>query len=111
MITTFFKLNFSRPRPKVITYRNYKKFDEEKILNDLKETNVRIDEKDPNQNYQSLTKTLLAFQKHSPLKKRIVRGNQAPFMTKEFQKAIYTRSRLKNKMNKNPTIINITAYK
>ena len=29
-------------------------------------------------------------------------------MTKEFQKAIYTRSRLKNKMNKNSTIINIT---
>ena len=112
MITTFFKLNFSRPRPKVITYRNHKKFDEEKILNDLKETNVRIDEKDLNQNYQSLTKTLLAFvDKHTPLKKGIVRGNQAPFMTKEFQKAIYTRSKLKNKMNKNPTIINITAYK
>ena len=32
-------------------------------------------------------------------------------MTKDFQKAIYTRSRLKNKINKNPTIINITAYK
>ena len=32
-------------------------------------------------------------------------------MTKEFQKAIYTRSRLKNKMNKNPTEKNITAYK
>ena len=32
-------------------------------------------------------------------------------MTKEFQKAIYTRSRLKNKINENPTIINIAAYK
>ena len=32
-------------------------------------------------------------------------------MTKEFQKAIYARSRLENKMNKNPTAINITAYK
>ena len=40
-----------------------------------------------------------------------MRENQAPFMNKDFQKAIYTRSRLKNKMNKNPTIINITAYK
>ena len=26
MIITFFKLHFSRRRPKVITYRNYKKF-------------------------------------------------------------------------------------
>ena len=57
MITTFFKLHFSRLRPKVITCRNYKKFHEEKFLNDLKETNIIIDEKDPNQNYQSLTKT------------------------------------------------------
>ena len=32
-------------------------------------------------------------------------------MTKEFQKAIYTRSRLKNKMDKYPTEKNITAYK
>ena len=45
-------------------------------------------------------------------KKRIARGNQAPFMTKKFQKAIYTKSRLKNKMNKNSTTIkNMTAFK
>ena len=70
-----------------------------------------MNEKDPNQNYQSLTKTFLTIvNKHAPLKKKIVRGNQAFFMTKEFQKAIYTRSRLKNKMNKNPNEKNI-AYK
>ena len=97
MITTFFKLHFLRLRPKVITYRNYKKFHEEKFLNDLKETNNIMN--DPN---QSLTKTFLTIvKKHAPLKKKIVRGNQTLFMTKEFQKVIYTRSRLKNKMNKN----------
>ena len=31
MITTFFKLHFSRLRPKVKTYSNYKKFHEEKF--------------------------------------------------------------------------------
>ena len=112
MITTFFKLHFSRLRPKVITYRSYKKFHEEKFLNDLKETNIIMNEKDPTQNYQSLTKKFLTIvNKHAPLKKKIVRENQAPFMTKEFQKTIYTRSRLTNKMNKNPTEKNITAYK
>ena len=110
MITTFFKLYFSRLRPKVIRYRNYEKFHEEKFLNDLKETNIIMNEKDPNQNYQSLTKTFLTIvNKHAPLKKKIVRGNQAFFMTKEFQKAIYTRSRLKNKMNKNPNEKNIAC--
>ena len=92
MITTFFKLHFSRLRPKVITYRNYK-FHEETFLNDLKETNIIMNEKDPNQNYQSLTKTFLTIvNKHAPLKKKIVRGNQAPFMTKEFQKGKQIRS-------------------
>ena len=72
MITTFFKLHFSRLRPKEITYKNHKKFHEGKFLNVLKETNVRIDEKKPNQNYQSLTKTFLTFvNKHAPLKNRI----------------------------------------
>ena len=69
-------------------------FHEEKFLNDLKETNIIINEKDPNQNYQSLTKIFLTTVNKHALLKRI---------TKEFQKAIYTRSRLKNKMNKNPT--------
>ena len=76
MITTFFKLHFSRIRPKVITYRNYKKFHEEKFLNDVKETNIVMNEKDPNQNYQSLTKSFLTIvNKHAPLKKKIVREN------------------------------------
>ena len=98
MIKTFFKSHFSKLRPKVITYKNNKKCHEEKLLNDLKETNIIVNEKDPNQNYRSLTKTFLTIlNKHAPLKKKIVRGNQAHFMTEEFQKAIYTRSRLKKK--------------
>ena len=65
MITTLFRQHFSRLRPKVITYRNYKKFDGENFLNDLKETNVRVGEKEPNQNHQSLTKTFLTFCKQT----------------------------------------------
>ena len=63
-----------------MTYRNYKKFHEEKFLNDLKETNIRIDEKDPifNKNISNLVN------KHAPSKKRIVRGNQASVMTKRI---------------------------
>ena len=48
---------------------------------------------------------------HAPLKKKIVRGNNAPFMNKELRKEIYTRSRLKNKLNKNPTKENENRYK
>ena len=40
-----------------------------------------------------------------------MRGNQAPFMTKELSKAIMTRSRIKNKYNKWPSRQNFLALK
>ena len=52
-----------------------------------------------------------AIDKHAPLKKKFVRGNQAPFMNREFQKAIYTRTRLKNKYWRDPSSENKLAYK
>ena len=54
MIIAFSRLHFSRLIPKVITYRNYKKSHEEKILNDLKETNIRLDEKDPTKTFNKV---------------------------------------------------------
>ena len=38
-------------------------------------------------------------------------GNQAPFLTKELRKEIYTRSKLKNRYNRNPTEENKAIYK
>ena len=38
--------------------------------------------------------------KHAPLKTKFLRGNNAPFMTKQLRKAIMNRSRLTNKYNK-----------
>ena len=48
--------------------------------------------------------------KHAPLKKKFVRGNNAPFMNREFQKEIYVRSRLRNKYWVEPTTENKLAY-
>ena len=59
---------------------------------------------DPNVNYKSITENFLeAIDKHSPLKKKLVRRNQAPFMNGDFQKALYTRTRLKNKYWRDPS--------
>ena len=56
-----------------------------------------------------------AFQKlvdkHVPLKTNIQRGNTAPFMNQQLQRAIYTRSRLKKILNKNPTAENRSNFK
>ena len=37
------------------------------------------------------------------MRKKFVRGNQGPFMNREFQKAIYTKTRLKNKYWRDPS--------
>ena len=50
-------------------------------------------------------------EKHAPLKKKVLRDNQAPFMTKELSKEIMVRSRLRNKFNKHKTTENWKAYK
>ena len=49
--------------------------------------------------------------KHAPLKYRVLRGNHAPFMTKDLSKQIMIRSRLRNKFNKHKTTQNWNAYK
>ena len=60
---------------------------------------------------KSSYKFLGIINKHAPLKKKIVRGNNAPFMNKEFQKEIYVRSRLRNKFWVEPSAKNKAAYK
>ena len=62
-----------------------------------------LDCDDPNKDYDFLTtKFQEAVNKHAPLKKKILWGNHALFIVKEFRKAIYTRSRLRNKFLKTP---------
>ena len=49
--------------------------------------------------------------KHAPLKKKFVRGNDVPFMNREFQKEIYVSSRLRNKFWVESSAENKAAYK
>ena len=68
-----------------------------------------------NVNINQLEKFLHVFKKvfdiHAPIKKRYIRENQGPFMNKALQKAVMTRSRLRNKFLKNKTQSNESAYK
>ena len=63
-----------------------KKFDEKSFLYDLQNKNFSISSNDTNVNYKSITENFLgAIDKHAPLKKKLVRGNQASFMSRDFQ--------------------------
>ena len=91
LITTFLKIYFSGLRPKVLSYRNYKNFYESKFLNHLNKTILTFDNENPSQNLIVLGNIFLEIVNvHAPLKKKIVRVNDAPFVGKQFRKAKYT---------------------
>ena len=96
LITTFMRSFVSRLKPKIIFFRNYKKFEETKFLADLKNTNFSFTSADPNENYLFLTNSFSKIvEKHVPLKQKTLRGNHSPFVSKELRKAILPLTGLK----------------
>ena len=59
LITTFFSTNFACLIPKVLSFRNYKNFNESKFLNNLNETIITFDNENPNQNYNVFSNRFL----------------------------------------------------
>ena len=112
LITTFMKSCISRLKPQNVHHGSFKNFNEEKFLSDVKEADFSFNTSNPDENYLVLTNVFPNIvNKHGPLKKKILRGNDAPFMKKELRKVIYTRSRLRSRYFKNPTKENETSYK
>ena len=88
---------------KKMYYRNFKNFNVKNVLKEVKNTDFRFNSDNQNENYELITNAFSNIvENHAPLKKKFLRGNQVPFMTKEFRKAIYKRRRLRNKFYKIP---------
>ena len=87
------KTTVPRSRPKVITYSDYKQFDSSKFKNELK--NVLTKE-----NIDSCTKFdeqfLKVLNSHALLKRKLLRANHTPYISKTLRKAIIKRSYLEN---------------
>ena len=101
MSITVLRSTFQKAKPKDIFYRDYKNFDEENFRENLKRklNNVEIFEYD---NFENIF--LEDLSKHAPLKKKILRANHAPYMTKILRKAIMRRSALENKYYKDRSV-------
>ena len=56
-----------------------------------------------------MDKFLGIVNKHAPLKRKVVRGNNVPFMNREFQKEMSLRSRSRNKYWVEPSAENKAA--
>ena len=106
-----FKGRFIKQKPIKITYRDYRCFNENVFLHDLRAASFHLCEslveQDTDLACNFFVETFLqVIDRHAPLKSKTIRGNQAPFMTKELSKVIMTRSRPRNIHNHSKTARN-----
>ena len=108
MTITVLKKYFKKKDPITITYRDLKSFDGSKFREDIRIQLEKIGELKIDDFKQVFVST---WNSHAPIKKKVVRGNNAPFMNKTLSKAFMHRARLKNRYHKFPTEKNKTLYK
>ena len=97
-------MSFQKLQPK-INYRDYKNFDNEKFRSDIWKMNLNTTD------LEGFMKTVFhIFNKHAPIKRKYIRANEAPFMTKDLHKAIIKRSKLRNKFLKSRNLFKWKNY-
>ena len=112
MIISCLKTIFKKIPPRKIIFRDYKKFDKQNFLQDLDQQMIKGKFYKEKNMYESFADTFKAsVNNHVPLKEKIVRGNSAPFMIREFRKTIMNRSRLKKKYQDWPSRENFKNWK
>ena len=97
---------FTKSQPRIITYRDYKKFSNNSFRYEIQ--SLCSGEADLGFFKDSI---FHIFNKHAPIKKKYPRANEAPFMTKELHIAIMKRSRLRNKFLREKNQANRDNYK
>ena len=101
LTVTEFKMGFHKLKPKVIVYRDYRNFDNAKFRYDIVTATSNVDD------FGMYKSTIFKiFNRHVPIKKKYIRANEAPFMSKELHKVIMKRSRLRNKFQEHRTNTN-----
>ena len=101
---------FRKLPPKIINYRDFKKFDNETFMHSLHYalSEEQFDySKNPDKFYEICYSVL---NDHAPRKKKYFRGNNKPFMTKAFSRAVMQRTRLRNKFLKNHSEVSKLLY-
>ena len=100
-------MNFRKCKPHIITYQNYKNYDNDVFRSEI-------------QSFCSLNETDLGlfketifciFNNHAPIRKKYLRANEASFMTKELHNAIMKRLRYRNKFLKDKSQTSKENYK
>jgi len=112
LVCTMFRAHISILKPTEVNYRCFRKFEELAFLADLESALS-------NTNFSALENGYARFANifdrvtniHAPMKKKFLRGNNAPFVTNEMRNAIRHRSKLRNKARKDKTAASELAYR
>ena len=100
------KSTFPKVRPKQIVYRKFKNFDLSIFKNKIRTKMRSIDK------YEIFEEEFLkVLNKHAPLKRKFIRANHVPYMTKNLRKTIMKHSQLENKYISSCTVENINKNK
>ena len=108
MVVTTMKSKFPKMPPKVITYRDMKKFDKDDFREDLEE---ELKNMESNSYKDFETAFSRALDKHAPEKKKSVRANSKHYVSKAMPVAIMKRSELSSRYRKDPSDANSLAFK
>ena len=108
------KNKLSRPKAREIEYRSMRHFNKDEFLDDLRNVPwgtayIYEDVDDLWHHWAKLYNEVL--DKHAPLKKKRVRGDQLPWITPQLQREISRRNRLFKLHARNPTKISWEAFK
>lgn len=109
LTVTVLKSYFRKQEPKIVMYRDYKNFSNDRfrdeLVKELSNKNILAEQ------FEMFKGIILkVLDKHAPLKKKYIRSNQAAFMNKDLNKAIMNRTRLLNRFRKVKSELNRRAY-
>ena len=101
LVTAVMKAKFTKASSKCVHYHNYKNFNEQDFKLELR-GKLEVDVIDAS--YETFHNVYLNLLKeNTPIKTKVIRGNQASYITKAYRKAARKRCELKTKYLKNST--------
>ena len=105
LTVTEFKMSFQQLQSKILNYRDYTSFDNQKFWSDIWKMNLNAAD------VGGFMKAVFRiFIKHAPIKRKYFRVIEAPFMTKDLHKAVMKRSKLRSKFLKSRKLSNRKNY-
>ena len=94
LVVTVRKLYFPKQKPNIQTFRDYKRFQNDLFRSELDYELSKLDV--CNLKFEHFLNIFIeVLNKHAPIKMKYLRANQEEFMSKDLNKAIMTRSRLR----------------